>query len=86
MPTPARWPKSGRSPRIPWSGYGYLHGILPRRPVARTYGSYLGGGLRQNKGGFLVRDDLPLLTPSAPTVAAPPPGWTSPSGSCPQTS
>ena len=82
----ALWRKSGKSRRIRWSGCGSQPKILLRKPVGRTFGSYLGGGLRQNKGGFLVRDDLPLQTHSARTEAAQLQGWTYHSGSCLQIS
>ena len=56
------------------------------KPAARPFGSYLGGGVRQNSGGYLVRDDLPLLIDSVPTEAVPPLALTSHWGSCLQTS
>jgi len=51
--------------------------IFQWKPAA-GFGSYLGGGVVQIKGGFLVRDDLPRRITSVPTEAAQPPGSISP--------
>jgi len=72
------WLNAGKFPRIRWDGSGVQLRILSVRRAGAGFGSYLGSGLRQNNGGFLVRDDLPQLTTAVPTAAAPLPGWTSP--------
>jgi len=60
----------GSSRRIPSGESRWLHKIFSQKPAV-TYGSYLGGDLRQNSGGFLVRDDLPRQT-TAPHIEAVP--------------
>ena len=40
------------------------------RKLDATYGSYLGGEVHQNRGGYLARDDQPRLTTSAHTAVA----------------
>jgi len=72
----ASWRNGGWSRRIQSAESGWQLKIFSRKP-ADGFGSYLGGGLRQNSGGFLVRDDLPLPTSSAPTAAARQPASTS---------
>jgi len=58
------------------SAFKLLLRVFSLRPVGR-YGSYLGGGLRPNSAGYLVRDDRPHVTTSARTAVAPPLGLTS---------
>lgn len=57
---------------------GWRLRISLRKQGAKS-GLSLGGGLKQNSNGYLVRDDLPLETILARTAAAPPLGLTSPS-------
>jgi len=76
MPTSATSPRGGRSRRIRSAESRWQLKIFSQKPAGKS-GSYLGGGLRQNSGGYLVRDDLPLLTTAAPTVVARQPASTS---------
>ncbi len=80
MRTRVIWRIAGKFRSIRWSAFGLLPEISPPKRVASLFGSYLGGGVRQNKSGYLVRDDLPRLSPSVRTVVVRRPGWTSPSG------
>ena len=77
MPMNAHWRpggslKSRRSAERRWQLK-----IFSQKPAA-GFGSFLGGGLRQNSAGYLVRDDLPLQMPVVPIVVAPLPGLTYP--------
>ena len=78
MPTIATWLHDGGWPPTPCIAFGFPPKILRHRRAGAGFGSYLGGGVRQNKSGYLVRDDLPLQTSSVPTAVVRPPGWTSP--------
>jgi len=60
--------------------------MISLRKRGAKFGSSVGSALAQNNGGYLVKDDRPLLMTSAPTVAVPPLEWTSPSGRARQTS
>jgi len=56
MPTNANWLRGGLSVLIRSAVSGWLQKIFLCKPAGK-YGSYLGGVLSQNSGGFLVRDD-----------------------------
>lgn len=72
----APWQNGGKSLPIRCAVlWERLAGSTQKR--AATFGSYLGGVLEPNNGGFLVRDDRPRLTTAVPTVAVPRPGSTS---------
>jgi len=72
----ATLPPHGVCRWIRLNAFGWRLRISLRKRGAK-FGSSVGSALEQNNGGYLVRDDRPLLMSSAPTVAAPPPGWTS---------
>jgi len=85
MRTFATWLTGGKSPRIQCNGSGYPPRSTNSRWASKSgaaygYGLSQVGDLAASNGPSAVRDGQPLLTPSAPTVAAQPPGWTSPSG------
>ncbi len=68
----------GRYPMIRFSVFGWQLRISLRKLDARSPSS-LGGEVRQNSAGYLVKDDPPQRTTVAPTAAAPRPESTSPS-------
>jgi len=72
MQTCVIWRRDGKLPWIQFAECGLQLRIFSRKRVVR-FGSHLGGGVRHNKAGYLVRDDQQHLTPSVPTVVAPPP-------------
>ena len=69
MATSARSRRGGRSHRIPFSELRWQLKIFSQKPDGGS-GSSLGGGLQQNSGGFLVRDDPLPTTTAAHTEAA----------------
>lgn len=77
MLTLASWLCAGVLRWIRWNVFRQRPTVLLPRLVD-AFGLSLGGEVRQNSGGYLVRDDRPQLTTAAPTAAAPPPELTSP--------
>jgi len=67
MRVTAIWRKGGKLPRIRCAASGSRRSNLSSKWGA-PFGSYLGGGVRQNSAGYLVRDDQPRPTTSPPTV------------------